>query len=101
MGKDMTRQILADQCSQLAPVDRLPQAIRAAHFQAILAVIIGRMGAQSQDGTDESAVANSTRGFIAINDGHFQIHQDQPEGFPSRGERPGSNRSHHGRYSRR
>ena len=82
--KNMTGQVLADQRGELIPVEGLAEAIVAAHLQAILAVIIGRMGAQGQDWTGESALANPAGCFITVNDGHLQIHQDQVEGMPSR-----------------
>lgn len=77
----MTRYVLADQRSELIPVQGLTETIVTAHFQALRAVVISRMGAQGQDGTGESTIANPAGCFITINDGHLQIHQNQVEGI--------------------
>ena len=40
------------------------------------------MGAQRQNWTEESAVADLAGCFVTVDEGHLQIHQDKLEGIP-------------------
>src|SRR5207248_4600872 len=69
----------ADQLGELAPVERLAEAIVAADLQALQTIVVGRVRTQGQDWTGVPTTSELPGRLKTVNDRHLQVHEDQVE----------------------